>query len=146
MIMKNKKGFTLIELILVMAVTAILLGIIISILLQSISMFKIDETKAANQDSLNIAATSIETKVRSASAVSLSGSNCVVTTPAGDYIYSLNTTTHTLSVNSSALTTRIASFSCAISGNTVTISITTLNDRAGNAQSLNTSIILRKGD
>jgi len=52
--MKNKKGFTLVELILVMSVTTILLGTIVSIFLQSIDMYKTDETKSANQASLKI--------------------------------------------------------------------------------------------
>lgn len=147
--MKNRKGFTLVELILVLAVTTILLGTVIAVLLQSIDMYKIDETKSANQDSLNIVSTSIESKMRTASAVSLSGSDCVVTTPAGNFIYSLDTTTHTISVNSAALTQRIASFSCVVDGTNpskITVSIATINDRAGNNQSLTTTIFLRKGD
>lgn len=144
--MKNTKGFTLIELIVVLSVTTILLGIVISILLQSIHMYKIDETKSANQDSLNVASSSIETKIRSATNVSLSGADCVVTTASSTYTYSLNTTSHTLSINGSSLTDRISSFSCSVSGNVVTISISTITDNAGNYQSFDTSIILRKGD
>lgn len=142
--MKNKKGFTLVELILVLTVTTILLGAVISILLQSIGYYKIDETKVANQDSLNLAATSIEQKIRSANSVTLSGSDCVVTTASGTYTYSLNVTTHVLTVNSNALTDRIASFSCAVTGNVVTLSITTTNDSTGNPLSFNTKIVIRK--
>lgn len=144
--MKNKKGFTLVELIVVITVTTILLGTVISIFLQSVDMFKIDETKSANQDSLNVASTSIESKIRTASAVSGTGSVCVVTTAAGDYTYSLDTSTNILTVNASYLTGRIAAFSCTVTGDVVSLSITTVNDRTGTPQSLNTTIVLRKGD
>jgi prepilin-type N-terminal cleavage/methylation domain-containing protein len=146
--MKNKKGFTLVELILVLSVTSILLGVIISIFLQSITYYKIDETKAANQDSLNLVATSIEGKIRNASLVTATGSGCIVTTSAGAYTYALNTTTHALSVNTAVLTERIASFTCtpSVDAKTVTLSITTVNDSTGDHLSLNTTIVIRKGD
>lgn len=142
--MRNKKGFTLIELILVLTVTTILLGAVVTILLQSIGYYKIDETTAANQDSLNLAASSIEQRIRSANSVTLSGSDCVITTVTGTYTYSLNTTTHVLTVNSATLTDKIASFSCSVTGNVVTLSITTTNDRTGNPLSFNTKIVIRK--
>lgn len=142
--MKNKKGFTLVELILVLTVTAILLGVVVSIFLQSISYYKIDETKAANQDSLNLAASSIERNIRSASSVTLSGSDCVVTTATGTYAYSLNLSTHVLSINSSPLTSRIAQFTCTVTSNVVDVSIKTINDSTGNPQSFNTKIVIRK--
>lgn len=147
--MKNRKGFTLIELILVLTVTTILLGSVITIVLQSINYYKIDETKAANQDSLNLVSTSIEGKIRSASAVS---SSCEITTATGKFTYSLNTTTHvltltnTITLSSSTLTDRIASFTCTVTGNVVGLSITTINDRTGDHLSLNTTIAIRKGD
>lgn len=144
--MKNKKGFTLVELILVLSVTTILLGTIIAIFLQSLELYKIDETKSANQDSLNIATTAIEAKLRQASAVAGAASTCTVTTSAGDYVYTLDVSSHILSVNSAYLTNRIASFSCAVNGNVVALSISTINDKTGTPQSLNTSIVLRKGD
>lgn len=144
--MKNKKGFTLVELILVLAVTTILFGTIVTVFLQSIDFYKIDETKSANQDSLNVAVTSIEGKIRIASAVTPSGSGCIVTTAAGTYTYALNTTTNTLSLNTSVLTQRIAGFSCTVTGDIVGLSITTINDRTGDHLSLNTSIVIRKGD
>lgn len=144
--MKNKKGFTLVELIVVISVTTILLGTVISVFLQSLDMYKIDETKSANQDSLNVAATSVESKIRNASAVSGTGSVCIVTTASGDYTYSLDTSTNILTVNSSYLTGRIASFSCSVNGDIVSLAITTVNDKTGTPQSLNTTIVLRKGD
>lgn len=144
--MKNKRGFTLVELILVMAVTTILLGTVITILLQSISLYKIDETKSANQDSINLVSSSIETKLRSVISVSVSGTDCVLTTASGDYVYALNTTTKILSVNGTTLTGGIASFSCTVTGDVVTVNITTINDSTGIPQSLNSSIVIRKGD
>lgn len=144
--MKNKKGFTLVELIVVLAVTTILLGTVITVLLQSINMYKIDETKSANQSSLNLLTTSIESKIRSASAVVGVGTQCLVTTPSGTYTYDLNTTTHEMTLNSAYLTGRIASFSCTVTGNTVAVHIVTITDTTGNFQSSSTSLVLRKGD
>ena len=144
--MKNTKGFTLIELIVVLTVTTILLGTVISVLLLSIDMYKTDETKSANQDSLNIVSTSIETNIRRASAVNVVGTECQVVTSTATNIYDLDSTTKTVSLNGAFLADRIESFSCSVSGNTVSVQISTINDRQGSHQSYNTAIVLRKGD
>ncbi len=134
------------ELILVLTVTTILLGTVISVLLLSVDMYKTDETKSANQDSLNIVTTSIESNIRRASAVNIVGTACQVVTSSTTYIYDLNSTTKTLSLNGTLLADRIASFSCTVSGNTVSIQISTINDRQGSHQSYTSAIVLRKGD
>jgi prepilin-type N-terminal cleavage/methylation domain-containing protein len=145
--MKNKKGFTLVELIVVLAVTTILLGTIISIFLQSISYFKIDETKAANQDSINIVSTSFDQKIRSADSVSGGVSTCTITALSGtEYIYSLDASTHILTLNGAYLTSRIATFSCIVSvdGDSVTLLVSTINDNTGTPQSISSTLNIRK--
>ena len=144
--MKSKKGFTLIELIIVMAVTTILLGTIVAIFIQSIDYYKTDEVQSANQASLNVAVTKLDSSIRKATNVYNDANGCHVVYAASEDVFSLNTTTKVLSLNSSYLTDRITTFTCSISSNVVTIFLQTINDRQGIASTSTMTIVLRKGD
>lgn len=144
--MKNKKGFTLVELIVVMAITTILFGTIVSIFLLSVEMYKTDETKSSNQTSLNLATTRLDASIRKATDVYYDGSGCHMVNAAGEDLFYLNTSTNILYLNASSLTGRIASFSCSNVSNVVTISVSTINDSKGLPLTFSTTIVLRKGE
>lgn len=143
--MKNKRGFTLVELMIVLAITTILIGTIVAIFLQSIDMYKTDETKSANQASLNMVANKLDVSLRKATDVYVDTNGCHVVYTATEDVYSLNATTKTLSINGSYLTDRINAFNCINTGNVITIYIQTINDTKGTSLTFNTSITLRKG-
>ena len=143
--MKNKKGFTLVELMIVLAITTILFGTIVAIFLQSIDMYKTDETKSANQASLNMVANKMDVSLRKATNVYVDTNGCHVIYATTEDVYSLNSTTKIVSINGSYLTDRINAFSCTNTSNVITIYIQTINDRKGTSLTFNTSIVLRKG-
>lgn len=142
----TRKGFTLVELMLVLAVTTILFGAIVTIFVQSIDMYVMDQSKAQIQTSVNVAAVKTDSLVRKATNVYMDTDGCHIVHAAGTDILSLNTTTHVLSLNGSTLTTDIAEFSCSTTGSTVTIHIKSVNDHNGSSVTFDTTITLRKGD
>ncbi len=144
--MKNKKGFTLIELILVMAVTTILLGTIVAIFLQSIDMYKTDETKSANQSSLNMVSTRLDASLRKASDVYVDGDGCHIVHSTSEEVFNINTTTKTISINGAHLTDRIAEFTCSNTANVITVFVRTINDSKGSSLTYNSTIVLRQGE
>lgn len=144
--MRNKKGFTLVELILVMAVTTILLGTIVAIFLQSIDMYKTDETKSANQSSLNMVSSKIDASLRKASDVYVDGSGCHIVHSASEEVFSLNTTTKVISINGAYLTDRITEFTCTNNANVITVYVKTINDIKGSYLTYNSTIVLRQGE
>ena len=62
--LKNKRGFTLIEVLVVLLITSILLGVIYLVFNQSVSTFTKEESRVENQQSLRQAALVIEKDIR----------------------------------------------------------------------------------
>lgn len=62
--LKNKRGFTLIEVLVVLLITSILLGVIYMVFNQSVSTFTKEESRVENQQSLRQAALVIEKDIR----------------------------------------------------------------------------------
>ena len=129
-----------------MAVTTILLGTIVAIFLQSIDMYKTDETKSANQSSLNMVSTRIDASLRKASNVYIDGSGCHIVHSASEEVFSLNTTSKVISINGAYLTDRITEFTCTNTTNVITVFVRTINDSKGSSLTYNSTIVLRKGE
>jgi prepilin-type N-terminal cleavage/methylation domain-containing protein len=142
--MKNKKGFTLIELIIVLAVTTLLLGTVITILLQSIDFYKTDETKSLNQASLNLVSTRLDVSLRKATNVYNDSDGCHIVYTTSEDVFNLSSNSFT--VNGAVLTDRIADFTCTNDSDVITVFVRTINDSKSSSLTFNTSIVIRKGE
>jgi len=142
--MKNNKGFTLVELMVVLAVTAILLGTVVAIFLQSIDFYKTDETKSLNQASLNLVSTRLDASIRKATNVYTDVDGCHVVYSASEDVFDL--TSNSFTINGAVLTDRIAEFTCTNNSDIITVFVRTINDSKGSSLSYNSTIVIRKGE
>mgnify|MGYP001810421060 CR=1 FL=1 len=142
--MKNKKGFTLVELMVVLTVTTILLGTVVTIFLQSIDFYKTDESKSLNQASLNLVSTRLDSSIRKATNVYTDVDGCHVVYSSSEDVFDLSTNSFT--VNGAVLTDRIAEFTCTNNSDIITVFVRTINDSKGSSLTYNSTIVIRKGE
>lgn len=142
--MKKNKGFTLVELMVVLTVTTILLGTVVTIFLQSIDFYKTDETKSLNQASLNLVSTRLDAAIRKATNVYTDVDGCHVVYAASEDVFNLSANSFT--INGAVLTDRIAEFTCTNNSDVITVFVRTINDSKGSSLTYNSTIVLRKGE
>lgn len=152
--MKKNKGFTLIEVVVVVAVLSLMLAGMFSIFDTGIKMYAKDSTQVANQESIRTVMTSIEKKIRKAdhpnSPFSISG-NCLIirsATTIDNYCLSGNSIT----LNGNPILDRVATFTLSVSNTiptndkaSVTITISSIADSMGQVNTLSETFNARRG-
>jgi len=148
--MKKSKGFTLIELIVVVAIIGVMLSGVLAIFDQGVKMYAKDNTQVANQQSLRTVMTSIEKKIRKADHINQplyeDVSGCLVVqskTEVDTYCKSGNSVT----LNGASILDRISAFDIDVTNSnyTVSITITSIADSMGQVNTLSAIFNARKG-
>jgi len=152
--MKKNKGFTLIEVIVTVAVLSLMLAGMFSIFDVGVKLYAKDNTQVANQESIRTVMTSIEKKIRKAdhpNSPFLDNGGCLAirsATTTDTFCLSGNTIT----LNGSPILNRVATFTFIISNtissenkSSVTITISSIADSMNQVNTLSETFNARRG-
>lgn len=143
---KPKAGFTLLELIVAMAVFSILGSVLVSIFVAGVQYFSNEKSQLFNQFGITELSGALESDARKASAASISSGCLVFTISSGNTTYCLNTTTHQVTRNSNVVADHISSFGFTIVLNKVSFVVSSTNDQRGISNTINLTYYLREGN
>ncbi len=143
---KSRAGFTLLELIVAMAVFSILGSVLVSIFVAGVQYFSNEKSQLYNQFGITELSGALESDARKASAASTSSGCLVFTISNGNTTYCLNTTTHVVTRNSNVVADHISSFSFTITLNKLNLVVTSTNDQRGINNQINLTYYLREGN
>jgi len=142
--MKNKHGFTLVELVVVMAITLILLSSIGMIFSLGTRFYRTDISQSENQGSIRTVVTSVEKNLRIADSVSSTLGCLVITVSSGPQTYCL--IGNNIMLNGKIFADKIKTFTYTLllTNSQVVIHIESTMDSQGKSSVIDTTINLRK--
>lgn len=148
--MIKSKGFTLIELIVVIAILGVFLSGVFAIFDMGVKMYAKDQSQVANQETIRTVMTSIEKKIRKAN----HANQPLYENVDGCLIIRSSTTTDSycltagsITLNGSAIINRVSVFDVVVSNSNYTVSITisSVPDSMGQVNTLDAEFSARKG-
>lgn len=148
--MRKSKGFTLIEVVVVIAIIGIMFTGVFSIFDLGVKMFTKDQTQVANQETIRTVMTSIEKKIRKAN----HASQPLYENIDGCLVIRSSTRTDTycltggnITLNGSAVINRVSVFDVDVSNSNYTVSITisSVPDSMGQVNTLDATFSARQG-
>lgn len=142
----NPKGFTLIELVIAMAIFAIISSVLVTVFVAGLTYFSEEKSQLLNQENISAISATLEADTRKASSMVISNSCLVLTMSSGNNTYCLNTTTHEYTRNNVQIGDNIASVSYTITQNKLAIIIQTVADHRGVQNSITVTYYLREGN
>jgi prepilin-type N-terminal cleavage/methylation domain-containing protein len=143
---KHKQGFTLIELIVAMAIFAIIGSVLVTIFVAGVKYFSDERSQLINQGNISVISGALEADTRKTSSMAISGSCLVLTKSTASSTYCLNTTTHQYTRDNVVIGDRIASVTYTISLNKLTLNILTIADQRGVQNTITMTYYLREGN
>lgn len=151
--MNNRKGFTLIELIITMVILSIVMGLIVGLVTQSMKFFNDEEQQVANQASLRQIAVEFEKNVRrhviSSTEFEVSG-NCYVIKPIfeDDINYCFDSVNFTVERDGLVIGERVGQFSANYdsSDDSIALIIQSRPDGYGRINEVSVRIYIRVGN
>lgn len=135
----NKKGVTLIELIIVLSILAVVITLGYSIFIFGIKNFTIQTANANNQSNVRYATSFISKEIRKADSVSISSNEITID---GTVTYKLHS--NVIMRNTNELVSDIASFNVERVGNRIILEITSVPNASGRNVSLSSKIYIRE--
>jgi prepilin-type N-terminal cleavage/methylation domain-containing protein len=143
--MKNKKGFTLIEIVVTLTILVLLLGVVAAttVLTQRFSTGEYSRVELQNE--VRIALAWIDRDVRSSNQIAINDDSCFILISGTNVRYCL--VGDTLTRNDQTIAENLVNFSYTIdpTSSTLVVSLTTIADRYGNPVSLTDTYYLRDG-
>lgn len=139
----NKKGFTLIEIVIVMAILGLLLGGLLSTFIFSLNFFSEEDSQIVRQENLRFVSVEFEKDIRKSDQIVTVSGSCVAIGSI-DYCLSANQVTReevVIAKNIDVFTVLLD-----VDGAYINLSLSSTNDDRGNDVSITTRIYLRKGD
>ena len=151
-ILKQKKGFTLIEIILAILILAIAFGILAGIISFSTRYFSEENSQLANQDGIRMVYVQFEKDLRKLGVdntiyTATAGCYTLGTTSTSRYCYNSSTKqiTRTFSGVSTVVGKEIASFSASLTpGSNIRFQLSSLADNRGNDNVIDVRLFLRQ--
>jgi prepilin-type N-terminal cleavage/methylation domain-containing protein len=152
--MRNKKGFTLIELVVTMAVLSIVMGLIVGLVTQSLKFFSDEDDQVTNQAALRQIAVEFEKNVRkyvlTPTEYVVSG-DCYTITPIlitdPTTVYCFVSANNTVTRNGVVIGENVGQFSAVYNttNHYITLLIQSLPDGYGRVNEVNVNIYIRIG-
>lgn len=140
------RGFTLIELIVAMAVFSIIGAVLVTIFISGLQYYSNEKSQLINQENISGISAAYEADTRKSTGVALSGSCLVFTIASGNTTYCLNATTHQYTRNNIVIASEIASVTYSITLNKIVLTVSTINDQRGISNKINLTYYLREGN
>lgn len=141
-----QRGFTLIELIVAMAVFAIIGSVLVTIFVSGLQYYSNEKSQLLNQENISGISAAYEADARKSTGVALSGSCLVFTQTGGNSTYCLNSTTHEYTRNNAVIADGIATVTYSITLNKIILTVSTVNDQRGISNTINLTYYLREGN
>lgn len=143
---KPKAGFTLLELIVAMAIFSLIGGVLVMIFVSSVEYFSNEKSQLFNQSSITALSNAFEADTRKASAATVMSGCLVLTINSGNTTYCLNSTTHEVSRNSTVIADQIQTLEFTITLNKLMLTIHSTNDQRGFANTMYLTYYIREGN
>jgi len=142
----DKKGLTFVELIVAMAIFAIIGSVLVTIFVSGVKYFSDEKSQLINQGNISVISGALEADTRKSSAMTISGSCLVLTQSASTSTYCLNTTTHQYTRNNIVIGDKIAAVTYTITLNKLSLNILTIADQRGVQNKITMTYYLREGN
>ncbi len=142
----DKKGLTFVELIVAMAIFAIIGSVLVTIFVSGVKYFSDEKSQLINQGNISVISGALEADTRKSSAMAISGSCLVLTQSASTSTYCLNTTTHQFTRNNIVIGDKIAAVTYTITLNKLSLNILTIADQRGVQNKITMTYYLREGN
>ena len=140
------KGFTLIELVVAMAIFAIIGSVLVTIFVAGVKYFSDERSQLFNQSNISVISGALESDTRKSSAMTISNSCLVLTQSTANVTYCLNTTTHQFTRNNTVIGDNIASVTYTITLNKLTLNVLSVADHRGVQNKITMTYYLREGN
>lgn len=142
----DRKGFTLIELVVAMTIFGIIGSVLVTIFVAGLTYFSEEKSQLINQGNISVISGALEADTRKSSTMTITGSCLVLTQSASTSTYCLNTTTHQYTRNDTVIADNIATVTYAIALNKLTLNILTIADHRGVQNKITMTYYLREGN
>ena len=143
--MKNKKGFTLIEIVVTLTILVLLLGVVAGATILTQRFSTGEHSRVQLQNEVRIALAWIDSDVRSSNQIAVNDDTCFVLISGENVRYCL--VGDQLTRNDRPIAENLVNFAYTIdtSSSTLVVTLTTIADRYGNPVSLTDTYYLRDG-
>ena len=142
----SKAGFTLLELIIAMAVFSIIGGVLVTIFVTSVQYFSNEKSQIFNQYRITQLSDAFEVDTRKSTEVNIVSGCLVFTISSGNTTYCLNTSTHVVTRNNLEIADNIQTLSTTLSSNKLIISVVTVPDQRGITNTIQLTYYVREGN
>lgn len=143
--MKNKKGFTLIEIVVTLTILVLLLGVVAATTVLTQRFSTGEHSRVQLQNEVRIALAWIDSDVRSSNQIAINDDSCFILISGTNVRYCL--VGDALTRNDQTIAENLVNFTYAIdpSSGTLVVTLTTIADRYGHPVSLTDTYYLRDG-
>ena len=141
-----KAGFTLLELVVAMAVFSLIGGVLVTIFVTSVQYFSNEKSQLFNQYRITQLSDAFEVDTRKSTEVQVTSGCLVFTIISGNSTYCLNTGTHIVTRNNVEVADNIQSLSYSLTENKIVLTVGTVADQRGITNTINLTYYLRQGN
>jgi prepilin-type N-terminal cleavage/methylation domain-containing protein len=141
-----KAGFTLLELIVAMAVFSLIGGVLVTIFVTSVQYFSNEKSQIFNQYRITYLSDAFEVDTRRSTEVNIVSGCLVFTISSGNSTYCLNTSTHIVTRNNVQIADNIQTLSTTLNVNKLDLTVVTVADQRGITNTIHLTYYIREGN